>query len=164
MNDIDLSIPSGAIFSNDRQYRYALWRIWNPNRPLLMQVSLNPSDANEKRNDPTITRGVVRADRNSFGGFLMSNLYSLVSTDPKKLLDSTIDAIGELTDYYIKKMVELSERQLCGWGSFKPVVNRADDVYKMLTNPYCLGTNADGQPKHPLYISYETEMIKYSRR
>ena len=98
MNEINLSIPMGAIFSEDRKYRYILWRIWNTNKPILGQNCLNPSKAGVLNNDPTITRGLVRADRNGFGGFIMTNLFSLVSTDPNALL-SNPSAVGELTDY-----------------------------------------------------------------
>jgi len=136
--------------------------VWNTGKPILGCVGLNPSDANEFKNDPTITRGVVRADRNGFGGFIMTNMHGLVSIDPNALLNNP-DAIGELNDYYIKQMVKLTERQLCGWGSFKPVVHRAKIVYSMLSNPVCLGMNIDGNPKHPLYVSYETQMVKYCR-
>jgi hypothetical protein len=90
----------------------------------------------------------------------MANLFALVSTDPKALLNNG-NAVGEFTDYYIKEMVKLSDIQLCGWGSFKPVIHRASEVYKMLSNPYCLGVNADGNPKHPLYIGYDVPMVKY---
>lgn len=157
---LDLSITNGAIFSDDRRYRYALWRVWNPRQPLLMIIGLNPSVANERKDDPTITRGIVRADRNGFGGLLMGNLYAFVSTDPKSLV-SNGDSVGEFTDYYLKQMVLLSDRQLCGWGSFKPVVKRASIVLAMLKKPYCLGTNSDGQPKHPLYIGYQVPMVEY---
>ena len=159
MKPIDLDIPKGAIFSEDRNYRYALWRIWSRNKPLLMLIGLNPSVVNEVKNDPTITRGMVRADRTGFGGFLMANLYAYVSTDPKTLLGDG-DFVGELTNYYLKQMIEMSERQLCGWGSFKPVVKRAPEVLDMIKEPYCLGVNNDGQPKHPLYIGYNVPMIK----
>ena len=160
MEGIDLSNPTGAIFSEDRKYRYALWRVWNINKPILVQIGLNPSKADEIRSDPTITRGIARADKAGFGGFIMGNLDAYVSTDPKALLNNGY-AVGEFTDYYLKEMVKLSERQLCGWGSFKGMAERASAVYKMLPNPYCLGVNADGQPKHPLYVSYNTPMKLY---
>jgi hypothetical protein len=162
MREVDLTIASGAIFSDDRKYRYILWRIWNPNRPIMGQNCLNPSKAGEFNNDPTITRGMVRADKNGFGGFVMTNLFGLVSTDPKALLNNP-SAVGEFTDYYISQMVEITQIQLCGWGSFKPVSLRCDIVYPMLSNPYCLGTNNDGQPKHPLYVGYDVPMIKYRK-
>ena len=160
--EIDLSVATGAIFSEDRKYRYALWRVWNPKLDLLLQIGLNPSKAAELRNDPTITRGIVRANRNRFGGFLMGNIYAYVSTDPNALLQKG-DFIGELNDYYLRKMLELSNgKALCGWGSFKPVSLRAPQVLKMIREPYCLGINADGQPKHPLYVGYDVPMTKYT--
>ncbi len=162
MREIDLQVPKGAIFSEDRKYRYALWRVWNPARLVMGQISLNPSKADAIISDPTVTRGVVRADRNGFGGFIMTNLFALVSTDPTALLNNG-NEVGEFTDYYIREMVKLTERQLCGWGSFKAVMNRAVVVYPLLTNPYCLGVNADGQPKHPLYVGYDVPMVKYSK-
>ena len=157
---IDLTIPQGAIFSKDRRFRYALWRVWNTHRPLLMLTGLNPSKADAKRNDPTVTRGMVRADRCGFGGLLMANLYGYVSTDPNALLGDG-DFIGELTDYYLREMIRLAARHLCGWGSFKPVVRRAPTVLAMIPEPYCLGINADGQPKHPLYVGYDAPMKRY---
>lgn len=160
MKEIDLSISKGAIFSEDRKYRYALWRVWNINQPLLLQIGLNPSRADENRSDPTITRGMVRAGLKGFGGFLMGNLYAYKSTDPKILLGSG-DFVGEFTDYYLKRMIDISGRQLCGWGSFKPVSRRAPIVLAMIKQPYCLGINADGQPKHPLYVAYDVPMVKY---
>ena len=151
---------TGAVFSEDRKYRYALWRIWNTNRPKLLLIGLNPSKASEVKNDPTITRGISRADKEGFGGFFMANLFGLVSTQPEALLKNG-NSVGELTDYWLKEIIKASERQLCGWGSFKPVKQRALVVLGMIKEPYCLGVNADGQPKHPLYVSYDTPMVRY---
>ena len=97
MREIDLDIPKGAIFSEDRLYRYALWRVWNPNKPILLQIGLNPSKANETINDPTITRGITRAFRDDFGAFLMGNLYAYVSTQPEALLGNG-NFVGEFND------------------------------------------------------------------
>ncbi len=90
----------------------------------------------------------------------MANLYGYISTDPNALLFHS-NTIGEYTDYYLKQMIEMSDKQLCGWGSFEPVLARASIVINMIQEPYCLKINADGQPKHPLYVSYDTPMKKY---
>lgn len=161
LKEIDLSSPQGAIFSEDRKYRYALWRMWNRILPTLLVIGLNPSCADEIKNDPTITRSIVRADRTGFGALIMANLYAYVSTDPKALL-SNGDSVGEFTDYYLKQMITMSGRQLCGWGSFAPVVKRAPIVLAMIKEPYCLGVNMDGQPKHPLYVGYDVPMRRLS--
>jgi len=162
MQQIDLTIPKGAILSNDRKYRYALWRVWQPSKPFLMTIGLNPSIASELKDDPTITRLQARAYKEGYGGLLMANLCAFISTNPDNLLNNHT-AVGEFTGYYLKEMVKLSERQLCGWGSFKGMAKRASEVYKMLPNPYCLGINADSNPKHPLYIGYDVPMVKYVR-
>ena len=165
MRAIDLSVAKGAIFSEDRRFRYALWRLWSNTRPFLLMVGLNPSKAEEYKDDSTVTRGIVRADRSGFGGFLMANLYAYVSTDPEALLGNgdteSSPFVGELTDHYLREMIALSQRHLCGWGSFSPVANRAPCVLEMIQEPYCLGVNKDGQPKHPLYIGYDVAMVQY---
>lgn len=159
MKLIDLNVPKSAIFSEDRKYRYALWRVWNQSRPLRLQIGLNPSTANEISDDPTITRGITRAARDGFGGFLMANLYAYVSTNPEVLLGGG-EFVGIENDAYLKQMIALAGQTVCGWGSFPAVVKRANAVLEMIPEPYCLGINKDGQPKHPLYISYGVSLVK----
>ena len=160
MKQIDLTIPQGAIFSEDGTHRYSLWRIWSQSKPFLMFCGLNPSKAGQINNDPTVTRMMSRSYKEGYGGLFVGNLYSYVSTDPKALIGNN-GCFNQETDYYIKLMSELSERQLCGWGSFPAVKFRDCEVFKLMTEPYCLGVNGDGQPKHPLYIGYNVPMIKY---
>jgi len=76
VKEIDLSIPQGAIFSDDGKYHYSLWRVWSQVRPILLFIGLNPSTASSSTNDPTITRLMVRANNESFGGLLAANLYA----------------------------------------------------------------------------------------
>jgi hypothetical protein len=127
-----------------------------------MFIGLNPSTANQLNDDPTITRLITRAVDNGYGGILAGNLYALVSSNPNALLQPDIDTVGIKTDNYLHQMIDLSQTVLCAWGSFKPVINRASEVLKMISEPYCLGVNKDGQPKHPLYIGYDTTIIKYN--
>jgi hypothetical protein len=43
MDKIDLTIPQGAIFSEDRKNRYALWRVWSlNNKPLIKTAEKTP--------------------------------------------------------------------------------------------------------------------------
>ena len=73
---IDINTPKGAVFSNDRKYRYALWRIWNPNKELLLTIGLNPSSANESKDDPTITRLNQRPRRENAEVGCRLNVYA----------------------------------------------------------------------------------------
>jgi len=160
---IDLTQLKGAIFSDDRKYRYALWRVWRNRGPYLLFIGLNPSTADQLNNDPTITRLVNRAYKFGYGGLIGMNLYALVSTDPRGLTEEGDLAIGQLTDEYLKMGVELTTDHLCGWGSFSQAAKRAPGVYRLLRNPVCLGMNTNGEPRHPLYIKYGAPFRVYTR-
>ena len=157
---IDLSIPKGAIFSDDRKYRYVLWRVWHRNPILRLLVGLNPSTANEFKDDPTVTRDIKRAARDGFGGFLRVNLYAYCSAYPDVLLGDG-DFVGVENDDYIQLAVSMTQQWVCGWGSFQAVAIRAPEVLKLISEPSCLGINKDGQPKHPLYVGYNVPIKKY---
>ncbi|MCB9902553.1 MAG: DUF1643 domain-containing protein, partial [Planctomycetes bacterium] len=47
-------LRSTATFSPCRTYRYSLTRIWDDAAPVCGFILLNPSTADETRNDPTI--------------------------------------------------------------------------------------------------------------
>ena len=114
MKEIDLTISSGAIFSDDSTLRFVLWRFWDKTKPILGQIGLNPSTAGVDKNDATIARSIVRAERYDFGGLIQTNKYPHIATNPKDL--NRLEGIEE-NDLYIQQMVELTERQLCMWGS-----------------------------------------------
>src|SRR4051812_38069896 len=107
---------NGAIFSSCRKYRYALYRIWDESKPLVMFIGLNPSTANESKNDPTIRRVITFAKQWGYGGVYMMNLFGLVSPYPKDLLNS-VDPIGE-NDIYLKQMKEKCSDVIFAWGAF----------------------------------------------
>ncbi len=160
MQGIDLSKSSGAIFSDDLTMRFVLWRVWDIQKSIIGQVGLNPSTAGTDKNDATIARSIVRGQKYGFGGLIQTNKYPHIATNTRNL-DRLIGI--EENDLYIRKMVELTEIQLCMWGSIINDIFRSQQVYKILKNPYCLGINPDGQPKHSLYISYGIPMVEYYR-
>lgn len=78
---------SDACFSPCRTYRYSLTRTWGGayTLPPLVAIGLNPSTADEKENDPTITREIDFAQRWGHSGLLKVNLFAYRSTDPDAL-------------------------------------------------------------------------------
>jgi len=162
MGNIDLSIPKGAIFSEDRKYRYVLWRLWSQSRKPLLVIGLNPSTANEIQDDPTITRCMKRASILGYGSLLMANLYAYVSTNPDVLHMKGNEFTGIENDAYLERTIALADRTVCGWGSFPAATTRSGIVLNMIKDPYCLGVNRDGQPKHPLYIGYHVPLTRYA--
>jgi len=163
----DQLVQAGAVFSPDRIYRYALFRQWDEDRPRACQVviGLNPSTADESINDPTIRKCIGRAKRNGFNQLVMLNIFALRSTDPKKL-KQVADPIGPENDVWIREICNRVNTVIVAWGNDGEILKRGQAVSTMLFTPgidmYCLGTNKNGEPKHPLYLSYEVLLVPYT--
>jgi len=169
---------SGAEFSEDRVYRYKLWRHWGPESEpskVACFCMLNPSTANENDLDPTLRRCVAFAKSWSCTGMVVVNLFAVVSADPTILLTQE-DAIGDTprnttlgrivtNTNIILQEVEQSHVLMLGWGAFPEAVGRAKQVFEMLEKygaaPQCLGTTQSGAPKHPLYVASWTPLMPY---
>lgn len=145
----------GAEFSEDRRYRYALWRIWNEDKPLVMFIGLNPSTASERKDDPTIRRVMRFAAEWGYGGFYMMNLFAFVSPYPKDLIIAA-DPLGD-NDHWLEKIAIDCEMICFVWGAFPEALNRAKEVSGRFPGAYCMGKTVMGHPKHPLYLSGSTK-------
>ncbi len=158
----------GAEFSECRKYRFALWRIWDRSKPLVMFVGINPSTANETDQDNTI-KSVGRISKaNGFGGFYMMNCFPFVSTDPEALRGYDKSVFDQqqfiANNRKLKEVSELCAEVVFAWGAFKVVkeLGRNTDMAKMFPNAKALAILKDGSPKHPLYCKSETVFIPYS--
>ena len=149
----------GATFSTDRKYRYSLWRIWNQQPPCVF-ILLNPSRADETRDDPTIKRCQGRALRDGWGGIIVVNLFAWQSADPSRLL-FVDDPIGQENDEYIRQAVRRAGMVICGWGTNGMIKDRDTAVLWLVHGEgkplYALGFNRNGTPKHPLYVRYSVK-------
>lgn len=156
---------TGAQFSEDRQYRYALWRIWNEDKPLIMFIGLNPSTANERKDDATIRRIIRFTGEWGYGGFYMMNLFAFVTPYPFKLIEAP-DPIG-LNDMWLENISTFCQSIIFAWGAFGDpkghdiIRNRAEIVKNRFSNAFCLGKTKNGHPAHPLYLPKETKPIPF---
>ena len=153
-------IYSNAKFSNDRVYRYALWRTWDQSLEKLLFIGLNPSTADEVKDDPTMRRCIRFSKDFGFGGFIMANIFAFRSTDPKKL-KKIKNPIGKKNDFWIKKLDKEAGMTIAAWGTHGNYLNRGEEVSKMLKNLYCLRKTKNGFPSHPLYLPANLKPIKY---
>jgi len=147
---------NGAYFSDCRKYRYALWRIWDKSKQLVMFIGLNPSTANESKDDPTIRRVKKFASDWGFGGFYMMNLFAYVTSDPGELKKHN----NLINNFWLLKISSKCKRVVFAWGSFNEATERAQEVIQMFAG-YALRINKDGSPRHPLYVKSNIKPIKY---
>lgn len=152
------AIDTGAVFSPCMRYRTKLWRVWEASKPLVLFLLLNPSTADEVRNDPTVERCQRRAVAMGFGGMMVANIFALRSTDPGELY-CAVDPVGPGNDEAILDCASRAGLVVCGWGKHGALQGRGPQVLALLRRhgvvPTALQRNADGSPKHPLYVSYE---------
>lgn len=157
---------TGAEFSPCRTYRYALWRHWDwqGHANCVMFIGLNPSTADETKNDLTISRCIGFAKQWGYSGLYMLNLFAFRSTYPTGLLH-VADPVGPGNDEafgYYRTRVGLI---VAAWGSVstKLRVNlhysqRIDEVTQAVGKVMsCLGRTQDGSPRHPSRLGYATK-------
>jgi hypothetical protein len=125
---------------------------------------LNPSTADEDANDPTIRRCIKFSQRWGFDGMDVVNLFSWRATDPLDVRSNLADAANTRTDDAIRSLVPAAPSVVVAWGRYtgRPwVEERATSVLSILhfagAKLECLGRNADGSPKHPLYVAAARE-------
>jgi hypothetical protein len=157
---IKYKIKTDAILSADRKYRYVLSRIWDESKPTVMIIGLNPSTADEEKNDPTIIRCINFAKNWGYGGVYMLNLFGFRATQPKNMFNAE-NPIGDENDKYIVKYSKICDKVICAWGNDGSYKNRNKEVLYKIENSYYLKLNKTGEPAHPLYLKDDLTPIKF---
>jgi hypothetical protein len=156
-----------CVFSHDRRFRYILRHTWGPflASKLCTWIGLNPSVADETRLDPTLRRIRAFSTAWGFNGFIMTNLFALVSTKPNQLY-SAADPVGSENDRYTLQAVQETGIVIAAWGTLGGHRGRCTAVLKMISgvNLLCLKKTKEGYPIHPLYVAAGTEPTRYTNR
>lgn len=164
-------IIKGAEFSDDERYRYSLWRIWRESGRKVLFVCLNPSTADDVKNDPTIKRCEGFARHWGYGGFYMANLFGYRCTNPL-LLRAVADPVGEENDLTLRKLSRYEcDLVVAAWGNHGEYLGRSHRVMEILWKssingcgaPQCFGFNRSGEPKHLLYLRKDAGLIIIDR-
>jgi hypothetical protein len=151
-----------AVLSEDRVYRYELWRRFNAGGRYVMFIGLNPSTADECHDDPTIRRCIRFAKDWGFDGLCMTNLFAFRATDPKDMKASLFPIGGHENDLTLRCRAESAGLVIAAWGTHGSYQDRASDVMKMVPNLKCLGLTAEGHPRHPLYLKATSKPIPFN--
>lgn len=160
----DLFNLNGAEFSECGKYRYLLWRKWDESKPMVMFIGLNPSTANATKDDPTIRKVKGFAQRWGFGGVYMVNLFGIISSNPKVIIQSK-DPIGEVTDHWMGIAAGRCHTVVFAWGVFKAAhtMGRAKAIIARYPDAICLRKTKDGHPEHPSRIGYMVKPVLFGK-
>jgi hypothetical protein len=148
-------VTSRAYYSPCERYRYGLERVWGQG-PSLLYVMLNPSTADERRNDPTIERCQRRAVQLGFGAMRIANLFAWRATRPEDLRKARTP-VGSENDALLRAWHDEADMTLAAWGVHGALMGRGPALAAALPGAlHHLGLTRDGHPRHPLYVSYQT--------
>lgn len=158
-----------AIFDADRKHRYMLGRDIQPEGIIASVLMVNPSDANETDNDPTMGKVVGIGKQLGWRRVIVGNLFARIGKDIKCLRDPG-SPIGPDNDRHLADIIDASEVTVVAWGTLAkiPDVHRKRwiDIVRMLDDrarrPYCFGVNDDGHPTHPLMLAHATPLIEWT--
>ena len=145
-----------AEFSIDKKERYSLKREWDKSKNKILYIMLNPSFADDKDDDPTIRRLINFTKKFNSGGFLVGNIFTTITPNPKEL-----DKSKGMSDKNFEELIKLINKVdqiVYAWGSS---IEEPKLLKKLVLNPKCFGKNLNGTPKHPLYLPSQTKLINF---
>ena len=156
-----------TIFSPCRRYRYTLWREFETSflfdggnkmkDGYVMFIGLNPSTADETKDDPTIRRCIGYAKSWGYGALCMTNLFAWRETDSSKLR-LVENPVGADNQHYLLKIASEAALVIAAWGTKGTQRGIVQDLTvcqwlkEVGVEIYCLRKTKDGHPEHPLYL------------
>jgi hypothetical protein len=141
---------NNAVFSESRDHRFALWRIWDNRIPYAMFIGRNPSHSDELRNDRTLNKCIAYAKTWGYGGVCLGNLFSFVASGLRELKEAPAPVDPE-NDRWIEMLARNAGVVIAAWGNSGSFRGRDKEVLHLLPNVHVLTRNKSGQPSHLLY-------------
>ncbi|MEA1011135.1 DUF1643 domain-containing protein [Bacillus cereus] len=157
-------MESMALFDDSKTYRYSLERIWDPHKERVLFIMLNPSSANQDSEDATSKRCFNFAKGLGFGSLEIVNLFAYIATNREELLQvSKEDAIGPENENHVIRALNRADMVIAAWGENCKYHNRHKDIHELFQgyHLHCLGKTRDGFPRHPLYLSKDSQPMDY---
>lgn len=161
-------VQGDATFSPDGRYRQ-LMRRWIgdsfPDRYILF-IGMNPSTADAAVNDPTCAREWSFTQREGYQAMVKANVGDYRATDPKMLLAPGVEASSPDNLPAIRQVAAGAERVILCHGKLNKALAPAGKALVEALKAdgvelWCFGTNADGSPKHPLYLRGDTPLRRF---
>jgi hypothetical protein len=161
-----------AIISPCKFYLYRLERDREEffgKRKTAALFGVNPSTADALDDDHTIRKLYGFGNRIDVTRWIVGNKFAFRAKDVNALKTAQ-DPIGHDNDKHIEQIMRDADLHIVAWGPlaklpkqlrgrWREVVAIAERVGCPL---YCLGVTLDGQPRHPLMLGYDTQLVRWN--
>ncbi|MFC6122590.1 DUF1643 domain-containing protein [Citrobacter bitternis] len=160
-----------AIFSDCGNYRYRLERVIDATGEgkVFAFLGINPSTADAKTDDATISKMTGLATRTGAGRIIVGNVFSLISTDINGLRKG-LPLRGNEHDKHFQQIIKDADILIPCWGSrnklapeFRISLDECMEILLGSKKPFlCFGkTKGTGDPCHPGRLPYSTKIIEW---
>ena len=153
-------------FSSCRKYRYTLWRHWHnlfsQDTAYVMFIGLNPSTADEIKDDNTIRRCIGYAKDWGYAGLCMTNLFAFRTREPK-VMKANVNPVGPDNDKYLIEIAKYASVIIAAWGIDGAYLGRDQEVIKLIPNLHYLKLTKNGFPGHPLFLPKNLKPKKWGK-
>lgn len=154
-----------AVISECGAYRYHLTRVLGAGHGAVVFIGVNPSTADATTDDATVRKWIGFTRRWGFGVMQVGNLFAYRATDVRQL-GKVPDPIGPENDRYLRALLDQATLVVPCWGSQAKLPARARMRIEAVRELLCesgrpvkvLGLTTSGDPRHPLFLGYETPL------
>jgi hypothetical protein len=179
-------VSAGAALSACKLYRYVLWREWRGTHDpknwkwygtrdgagneigepkACVFVMLTPSTADGARDDATVRKCVAYAKAWSFERLEIVNIFAYRTRHPRELFAMAAkgDPYGPENQRYVRDATSRAGRIVCAWGAHGTFADMHDIVRGWMDDRddlLALGFTQSGQPKHPLYVPLNVNLVR----
>lgn len=152
------------------EYRYWLHQRLPRGKGVTVFNMLNPSRADARRNDPTARRCIDFATAWGSELVVLVNMFAARSPDPDDLLEHDAPE-GFYNRGYIEHAARLVRKMggqyVVAWGGHSIARLQAPSLMAFIracgATPMHLGLTKEGQPRHPLYLNSNQELLAYGK-
>lgn len=148
-----------AVISNCGQFRYRLERQVSLYGETAAVIMVNPSTADAANDDPTIRRIIGFAKSFGWSRVIVGNLFAYRTPNVRQLAHIP-DPVGPDNAEHLARILMEAHHTVVAWGPTSKLPRALRQEWRRLQalansldrELLCLGTAADGHPRHPLML------------
>jgi hypothetical protein len=114
----------------------------------------------EQRYRPTLERCISRSRAAGHTGLVIVNVFAFRDTNPRDLRTAR-DSVGPANDEVLRVITTAGAQTVAAWGGQGRLNGRSGQVGPLLATPMCLGITQGGEPRHPLYVAADTQLVPW---